>query len=71
MTSRTSKASHQINKKIGEVDIISHQMNIYNNPNLNTNQLCDNTYNSLVKLVYNSTKRNNMRSGKFRYFFDK
>ena len=71
MTSRTSKANHQINKKIGEVDIISHQMNIYNNPNIDSNQLCDNTYNTLVKLVYNSNKRSNMRAGKFRYFFDK
>ena len=71
MTSRTSKASHQIKKKIGEVNIISHQINIYNNPNIDPNKLCDNTYNSLVKLINNSTKRNNMRSGKYRYFFDK
>ena len=69
MTSRTCKANHQINKRIGEVNIISKQINIYNNPNIDPNKLCDNTYNSLVKLIYNSTKRNNMMSGKYRYFF--
>ena len=70
MTSKTSKASHQIKKKIGEVDVISHQMKIYNNPKIDINKLCDNTYNSLVKLIYNGTKRNNISSGKYRYFFE-
>ena len=27
-------------------------MKIYNNPHLDTNKLCNNTYNSLVKLIY-------------------
>ena len=61
MTSTSSKAYHNIKKMIGEVDIISNQMKIYNNPHLDTNKLCDNTYNSLVKLIYENTEKNNKK----------
>ena len=66
ITSRTSKTNYEILKKIREVDNIAYQMNIYNNPNIDVNRLCNNTYNSLVKLIYSSTKRNsNRRTGKY------
>ena len=61
MTSSNSKDYHKILKMIGKVDIISNQMNIYNNPLLDTNKLCNNTYNSLVKLIYNNTRKNNKK----------
>ena len=61
MTSTSSKAYHDIKKMIGEVDIMSNQMKIYNNPHLDTNKLCDNTYNSLVKLIYENTEKNNKK----------
>ena len=71
MTSRTCKAKHQLKKRIGEVDANYHHFNIYNNPNINVNKLCDRTYNSLVELINNNTKKNNIRTRKFEYFFDK
>ena len=61
MTSSNSKDYHKILKMIGKVDIISNQMNIYNNPLLDTNKLCNNTYNSLVKLIYNNTRKKNKK----------
>ena len=70
MTSGSSKAYHNIKKMIGEVDVISNQMKIYNNPHLDTNKLCNSTYNSLVKLIYENTEKyNNKRnvSNKFRF----
>ena len=71
MTSRTSKAKDQIRKRIEQVNEITKQINIYNNPNIDTNQLCDDTYNSLVKIIYNNTKKNRKKSGKYGYFFAK
>ena len=71
MTSRTCKSRYQINKKIGEVDSNYRHFNVYNNPNINVSDLCDKTYNSLVELIYNYTKKNNYRTRKFEYFFDK
>ena len=71
ITSRTSKTNYEILKKIREVDNIAYQMNIYNNPNIDVNKLCNNTYNSLVKLIYSNTKRNsNRRTGKYRIIFN-
>ena len=66
MTSSYSKAYHNINKMIGEVDVVSNQMKIYNNPNLDANQLCDNTYNSLVRLIYKITNGKNFGKRKYR-----
>ena len=66
MTSSSSKTNYEIKKMINDVDTISYQMKIYNNPILDPNRLCDNTYNSLVKLMLNDTnkKKIKVKSGK-------
>lgn len=51
MTTYDCKASHTLRKRNGEVDIITHQMMIYNNPLINPNKLANPTYNSLVQLA--------------------
>ena len=68
MTSSSSKTNYEIKKMISDVDTISHQMKIYNNPILDPNRLCDNTYNSLVKLMLNdnNNKKIKVKSGKIR-----
>ena len=54
MTSYNCKANHTLKKRNDEVDIITHQMLIYNNPRINPDKLADPTYNSLVKLAIKS-----------------
>ena len=66
MTSSSSKAFYNIKKMIGKIDVVSNQMKIYNNPNLDVTQLCDNTYNSLVKLVYKITDGKKFGKRKYR-----
>ena len=68
MTSSSSKTNYEIKKMISDVDTISYQMKIYNNPILDPNRLCDNTYNSLVKLMLNDNnkKKIKVKSGKIR-----
>ncbi len=66
MTTNCSKAYHNIKKMIGEVDVISHQMKIYNNPHLDTNKLCDNTYNSLVKWINGNIDKKKPRKQRYR-----
>ena len=68
MTSNSSKTNYEIKKIINDVDNVSYQMKIYNNPALDPNKLCNNTYNSLVKLMLNnnSKRRNNIKTAKFR-----
>ena len=51
MTTYNCKANHTLRKRTGEVDIVTHQMLIYNNPMINPNKLAKSTYNSLVKLA--------------------
>ena len=51
MTTYNCKANHTIRKRTEEVDNITHQMLIYNNPLINPNKLANPTYNSLVKLA--------------------
>ena len=74
MTSSSSRTNHEIKKMIDEVNTISHQMKIYNNPNLDINKLSNNRYNSLVKLIYDSTrnsKNNKINSIKYKYHYEK
>ena len=54
MTTYDCKANHVLKKRNGEVDIITHQMMIYNNPLINSNKLANPTYNSLVQLAINN-----------------
>jgi hypothetical protein len=54
MTTYDCKANHTLRKKNGEVDIITHQMMIYNNPLINPDKLANPTYNSLVQLAISS-----------------
>ena len=56
MTNNNSKANFEIKKMINDVDTISHQMKIYNNPFLDPNKLSKTTYRSLVKLMLNDNK---------------
>lgn len=61
MTSNSSKHNFEIKKMINDVDKISYQMKVYNNPFLDPNKLSDNTYNSIVRLMlnYNNNKNKN------------
>ena len=70
MTIKTAKANHQINKKISEASMISRTINIYNNPAIDVNKLCNNVYNSLVKIIHKNTSKNNFRSAKYRNLFN-
>ena len=66
-TTSTSKTFYDIKKRLGEVNIISHQMKIFNNPHLDTNKLCNDTYNSLVKLIIDNTYRKNKKNYRYRF----
>jgi hypothetical protein len=57
MTTYNCKANHTLRKRTGEVDIITHQMLIYNNPLINPNKLSNPTYNSLVKLAISTQNK--------------
>ena len=70
MTIKTAKANHQISKKISEASMISRTINIYNNPAIDVNKLCDNVYNSLVKIIHKSSTKKNLRSAKYRNLFN-
>ena len=70
MTIKTAKANHQISKKISGASMISRTINIYNNPAIDVNKLCDNVYNSLVKIIHKSTTKKNLRSAKYRNLFN-
>ena len=59
MTSNSSKHNFEIKKMINEVDKISYQMKVYNNPFLDPNKLSDNTYNSIVRLMLNDSNNKN------------
>ena len=59
MTTLNCQTNHTLKKKKGEVDILTHQMYIYNNPLINPDKLANQTYNSLVGLTvskYNKYK---------------
>ena len=68
MTTYNCKANHNLKKRTGEVDIITHQMMIYNNPLINPNKLANPTYNSLVKLAM-STQNLHKKERRFRSVF--
>ena len=72
MTSSCSKAYYNIKKMKGDVAIMNHQMKIYNNPHINVNQLSDNTYNFLVKLIQDNPDKSvkkRAKSNRFRIKF--
>ena len=62
MTSNSSKTNFELKKMINDVDTISHQMKIYNNPILDPNKLSNTTYNSLVKLMLNDSNKINIKA---------
>ena len=68
MTTYNCKANHTLRKRTGEVDIITHQMLVYNNPLINPNKLANPTYNSLVKLAI-STQNMYKNEKKFKSAF--
>ena len=51
MTTLNSQVNHTLRKREGEVDILTYQMYIYNNPLINPDKLANQTYNSLVGLA--------------------
>ena len=67
-TNLISKINNQILKKIEEVNNISRKMRPYENPDIDTNKLNNDTYNSLIKLIkdnnYNNNKNNYMSTTK-------
>ena len=68
MTTYNCKANHTLRKRTEEVDIITHQMMIYNNPLINPNKLSNTTYNSLVRLAM-STQNIYKREKRFKSTF--
>ena len=69
MTTYDCKANHTLRKRNGELDIITHQMLIYNNPLINPNKLANPTYNSLVQLAI-SNKNLHKKDKRFRSTFN-
>ena len=69
MTTYDCKANHTLRKRNGEVDIITHQMMIYNNPLINPNKLANPTYNSLVQLAI-SNRNLHKKDKRFRSTFN-
>ena len=53
MTTLNCQTNYTLKKIKGEVDILTHQMYIYNNPLINQDKLANQTYNSLVGLTVN------------------
>lgn len=51
MTTLNCQTNHTLKKRKSEVDILTHQMYIYNNPLINPDKLANQTYNSLVGLA--------------------
>lgn len=51
MTTLNCQANHTLRKRKSEVDILTHQMYIYNNPLINPDKLANQTYNSLVGIA--------------------
>jgi hypothetical protein len=51
MTSNNCAVYHTLRKRTKQVDILTNQMLIYNNPRINPNKLVNSTYNSLVNLA--------------------
>ena len=68
MTTYNCKANHTLRKRTEEVDIITHQMMIYNNPLINPNKLSNTTYNSLVRLAM-STQNIHKKAKRFKSTF--
>ena len=62
MTSKSSKHNFAIKKMINDVDTISYQMKVYNNPFLDPNKLSDNTYNSIVRVMLNDSNKNKSKN---------
>ena len=57
-TNLISKTNNQILKKIEEVNNISRKMRPYENPDIDTNKLNNDTYNSLIKLIKDNNYNN-------------
>ena len=57
MTTLNCRTNHTLKKKKGEVDILTHQMYIYNNPMINPDKLANQTYSSLIGLTVSKYKK--------------
>ena len=62
MTSNCSKTNFEIKKMINDVDNISNQMRIYNNPFLDPNKLSKTTYRSLVNLMLKDNNKSRINA---------
>ena len=51
MTTLNSQLNHTLRKRKGEIDGLTYQMYVYNNPLVNPDKLANQTYNSLVGLA--------------------
>ena len=51
MTTLNSQLNHTLRKRKGEIDGLTYQMYVYNNPLVNPDKLANQTYNSLIGLA--------------------
>lgn len=59
LSNKISKTNYKLMKKIEEVNIISKKMKPYENPDIDTNKLSNNTYNSLIKIIKDKSNKYN------------
>ena len=59
MSTSNAKINHDVKKMREEIDNMTYQMIVYNNPKLDPNRLCDDTYKSLISLMVNNKKKEN------------
>ena len=57
MTTLNSQINHTLRKRKGEIDSLTYQMYVYNNPLINSDKLANQTYNSLVGLALRKHKK--------------
>ena len=57
MTTLNSQINHTLRKRKGEIDTLTYQMYVYNNPLINSDKLANQTYNSLVGLALRKHKK--------------
>ena len=56
MTTLNSQLNHTLRKRKGEIDGLTYQMYVYNNPLVNPDKLANQTYNSLIGLALKKHK---------------
>ena len=68
MTTNNCLISHTLRKRTKQIDILTDQMLLYNNPRINPNKLSNSTYNSLINLAI-STKNFHKKEKRYKFTF--